>query len=214
MDTASIINQCLLSLGEDADSLASPYSMTRADILAYINQIYQGPIAERLTLIKTHIYDGADASRTITEGVGTLPTDFLAPVRVYDGDAPDDDPLERILDIEDKVANTSATTQYMLPNMTQIWVFGITPTNDIKMYYHFVPTALTDSSESTPTYLKAAYHVKPFVKAIQGIYATRNSDYGDEIDLEVFLKDILDEIEAAHYFKTMDDTPRTKRMEW
>lgn len=198
MDTASIINQCLLAIGEDAGTLAAPLSMSRADILTIINQVYQGPIARRLRLLKSYSYDASDAAHTITAGVGTLPTDFLAPSRVYDGDAPDDRPLTQITDIGYKVADDDTTSQYMLPNMSEIWIFGTTPTNEIKMYHYFEFVALTDSASSSPSYLKKEFHQKPFVKATQGVYATRQSDYGDEIDMEIFLKDILDEIEDAH----------------
>ncbi len=212
MTADEIINQCLKAIGEEDP--ADPVGMTRADVLVFINQIYQGPIARRLKLLKSHSYDGSDAAHTITAGVGTLPSDFLMPSRVYDGDAPEDKPLEQIFDIEDKVANTSDPSQYMLPNMSEIWIFGTTPTKEIKMYYYFEPAALTDSASSSPSYLKKEFHVKPFVKAIQGVYSSRNSDYGDEIDLEVFLQDILNEIEDAHTWSMVDDAPKTIKAVW
>ena len=214
MTTDEIINQCLLSIGEDSGTLAAPLSMSRADILAFINLIYQGPIASRLRLLKSYSYDASDAAHTITAGVGTLPSDFMAPSRVYDGDAPDDRPLTQITDINDKVDDDDATSQYMLPNMSEIWIYGTTPTDEIKMYYYFEPAALTDSASSSPSYLKKEFHMKPFVKAIQGIYSTRNSDYADEIDLEVFLQDVLDEIEDAHTSGMRDDSPKTMKVVW
>lgn len=212
--TDVIIDQCLLGVGEDMDSLAAPVFMTRLDVITFINLIYQGPIARRLRLLKSYSYDGSDADHTITAGVGVLPSDFIAPSRIYDGDAPDDRPLTQIFDINDKVADTDATSQYMLPNMSEIWIFGTTPTDEIKMYHYFEPTALTDSASSSPTYLKKEFHLKPFVKAIQGVYSTRNSDYGDEIDLEVFLQDILGEIEDAHTYGMRDNSPKTIKVVW
>ncbi len=214
MTTDEIINQCLKAIGEDETTLAAPTQMSREDVLSIINEVYQGPIARRLRLLKSYSYDASDAAHTITAGIGTLPSDFLAPSRVYDGDAPDELPLTQITDINDKVADTDTTSRYMLPNMSEIWIFGTTPTNTIKMYYYFEPAALTDSASSSPTYLKKEFHLKPFVKAVQGVYSTRNSDYGDEIDLEIFLQDILNEIEDAHTYGMRDDTPKTIKVAW
>lgn len=172
--------------------------MTRADCLAFINLFYQNHIAKRLKILTTYSYDASDALHTITAGVGTLPTDFLAPVRVYDGDAPTNDPLDQIYDIENKVSDTSTTSQFMLPDLANLWIFGKTPTNTIKLYYYKKPVVLTDSAGSSPTALKEEFHLEPFVKVIQKIYATRNGDYGDEINLEIYFQDILDSIERAH----------------
>ena len=208
--TDVIIDRCLKGIGEEDPD--NPVEMTRAEVLDFINEVYQGPIARRLRLLTSYTYDASDADHTITAGVGTLPSDFLEPSRVYDGDAPDEEPLDQIFDIKDKVDDTDDTSQYMLPNMSEIWVFGTTPTNDIKLYYYFEPTALTDSSASTPTYLKKEFHIKPFEILIKRIYEFRNSNNQDVFDMETYMQDILTEIEDAHSMR--DDADHQAQVVW
>ena len=209
MDTASIIDQCLRGIGEETP--AAPVGMTRADCLSFINLFYQNHIGKRLKALATYSYDASDTAHTLTAGVATLPSDFLAPVRVYDGDTPANDPLDQIYDIEDKVSDTSSASQFMIPDLATLWVFGKTPTNPIKLYYYKKPAALTDSAGSTPTALKEEFHLEPFVKVVQKIYATRNGDYGDEINLELFFQDILDSIERAHRLESKGMTSNRVR---
>lgn len=205
MTSDVIIDHCLKAIGEDDPD--NPVEMTRVEVLSFIDSLYRNNIAKRLRLLATHTYDSSDADHTITAGVGTLPSDFLAPSRVYDGDTRNNYPLEQIFNIDGKVSDTDTTSQYFLPNIKQIWIFGQTPTNTIKMYYYKKPPALTDSASSTPEYLKEEFHMHPFTKAVQGVYASRNGDYGDEIDLEIYMQDILNEIEYAHNEGLRDKKP-------
>ena len=204
MTSDVIINNCLKAIGED-DPLA-PVEMTRVECLQLINLFYQNEIGERLKNLLSYTYDASDAAHTITSGIGTLPSDFLLPSRAYDGDAETDDPLEQIFDIENKVADTDTTSQYMIPNTTQLWIFGITPTNTIKFYYYNKPTALTDSAASSPTALKEKFHLDPFVVHIKETYAMRNNDLADMLDLKTLKLDILDAIEKAHSVEKHDDS--------
>ena len=212
MTTDEIIDQCLKGINEDPDN---PIEMTRAECLSLINLLYQNDIAERLKTLATYVYDASDAAHTITAGVGTLPSDFLAPSRVYDGDTPTNEPLEQIFDIESKVANTETTSQYMIPNLTEIWFFGITPKNTPKLYYYSKPAALTDSSASSPSALKEKFHIDPFVVHIKETYAMRKNDLADMFDLKMLKLDILDAIEKAHKAEKKDDRPsRVKSRRW
>lgn len=212
MNTKEIIDYCLKAIGEE--DLIEPVFMTREEVLTLVNIIYQGPIARRLKLLKSYSYDGSDSAHTITDGVGTLPADFDRPSQVYDGDAPDNKPLVVIHDIADRVADTDETTQYFLPRTGEIWLFGKTPSSTVKMYYYFEPPALEDSTDSTPTYLPKQFHLKPFEKAVQAWYSTRNADYMDEQELEIFLMDILDDIERYCDDKAIDDSPRQIEVVW
>ena len=196
MTTDEIINQCLKAIGEEDP--ANPVEMTRADVLQLINIFYQNEIGKRLKTLAVYTYDGSDSAHTITDGVGTLPPDFLAPHRVYDGEPHDKNALEQIFDIEDKVADTNKTIRFMLPDLAEIWIFGKTPSNTIKLYYYKKPVALTDSSASAPTALKEDYHVDPFVFHIKEIYATRCGDIADLFDLKILKLDVLDAIKIAH----------------
>ena len=203
MTTDEIINQCLKDLGEEDP--ANPVEMTREDCLLHIDMFYRNDIGKRLRLLTVHSYDGSDAAHTITAGIGPLPADFLAPSRVYDGDTL----LKQIFDIDDKVPDTSPTSQYMLPDISNIWIFGTTPTGTVKLYYYRKPAALTDSSSSSPSELKEEFHVKPFMRLIKGIYDSRNHDNDDVIDMEAYCQDYLNAIENAHRYELMDDGPQT-----
>ena len=204
MTSDVIIDFCLKGIGEDDPDL--PIEMTRIEVLELINLFYQNHIGKRLYNLTSYTYDASDAAHTITAGIGTLPTDFLSMSSIYDGDIPTNKPLKQIFDIRDKIADTSKTSQYMIPNNTQFWIFGITPTNTIKTYYYAKPIALTDSSSSSPTALKEEFHLEPFVKVIQKIYSTNNNYFADEIDLEMYFQDLLNNIEFTHKIEKRDDT--------
>jgi hypothetical protein len=198
MNTDDIISQCLLSIGEDSSTLAAPVLMTRADILAYMNILYQNRIGRVLKRLTLYSYDGSDAGHTITAGVGTLPTDFLEAYRMYDGTIDDGTLLEQIYDLHSKVEDDADTSQYIIVNNTTFWIYGQTPTTGIEFYYYAKPTALTDSSASSPTALKEEFHVMPFVYEIKKLYALRNDEAGDAYDLEVILEATIRDIEFAH----------------
>ena len=205
-DTAKIIDYCLRGVGEAADTLTAPQEMTRAEVLEIINQMYQFDIGKRIKSLASFSYDGSDPAHTLTAGVGTLPADFLMMAQVYDGDAPTNAPLQQIFSIEDKVADTEATSQYMLPDTTHIWVYGTTPTTGIKTYYHPKPTALTDSSTSSPTALKDEFHIDIFVAKVKQVYAMRNNNTYDALDMLALITDYLNQIEYAHSAEKRDSS--------
>jgi hypothetical protein len=197
--TDVIIDYCLKAIGET--EVDTPTEMTRDEVLELINQVYQNDIGKRLKVLGSYTYDGSDAAHTITDGIGTLPVDFLAPAQVYDGDAPYQNPLREIFKIEDKVANDAPCSQYMLPDLTTLWIFGQTPSNTIKLYYYKKPVALTDAVTSSPTELDPLYHIGPrgiFETVIKMEYAKRNNDTYDQFDLLALYTDLLNEIEQRH----------------
>jgi hypothetical protein len=198
MTAAEIINQALLSIGEDFSTLAAPVTMTRADILAYINILYQNKIGKALKRLTLYQYDASDGAHTITAGIGALPADFLAPYRVYDGTIDAGTLLTQIFDIGEKVDDDDTTLQYILPTNTAIWIYGKTPTGNINLYYYAKPVALTDSAGSIPTALSEEFHVTPFVYEIKRQYAVRNDNVGDAYDLEVILESLVKDIEFEH----------------
>ena len=200
--TDKIIDQCLKGIGEDT---VAPVEFTRAEVLEIINQLYQNDIGKRIKNLASFSYDSSDAAHTITAGVGTLPADFLLPSQVYDGDAPTNDPLTQIFDIEDKVADTATTSQYMLPDNANLWIFGTTPTNTVKAYYYQKPTALTDSASSSPLALKPEFHIDIFVARLKEVYAMRQNNTYDMMDMKALVLDYLDQIETAHKMEKRDD---------
>jgi hypothetical protein len=184
---------------------------TRAEMLEILNQLYQNEIGKRLNLLASYSYDASDADHTITDGVGALPSDFLTPHLMYDGDAVDNLPLTQIYDINDKVDDDADTTQFMIPNNTQFWIFGKTPTNTIKLYYYQKPAALTDSSSSSPTDLKSEFHINIFQAKAKEEYARRRNRTDDMIDAMAMVEDYLNQIAYAHSVERQDAAPRTIR---
>lgn len=206
--TDVILNYMFRAINES--NPASPTNSvisTRAEMLEIANQLYQNDIGKRLKNLASYSYDASDTDHTITAGVGSLPSDFLLPHRAYDGDAPDDAPLTQIFDIEDKADDTDDTTQYMIPNNSNLWIFGKTPTNTIKLYYYEKPDALTDSSGSSPTALKSEFHIDIFEFKAKEVYAKRRNRIADMIDMRAAVDDLLDKIEKAHNIEKQDRGP-------
>jgi len=195
MNAKVIIDNCLREIGE-ADP-ATPVELTRAECLDFVNHCYQELIGPRLN-------KQTSATLTVTAGVASVPADYLAPVRLYDGTTL----LEQIFDIDDKVEDTDDTSQFWVPNETQIYLFGITPAGTVTLYYKAKPTAVTDSTDSTPTDLKARYHIgplSPFVVYIKSVIAGRRGD--DSFAFKAELMDILDDIETEHSQGRSDNEP-------
>lgn len=204
--TDKIIDYCLKGINEDT---AAPVEMTRAEVLEFVNHLYQNDIARRLKNLATYSYDASDAAHTITAGVGTLPTDFLLPAQVYDGDAPINYPLEQISGINDKVDNAATTSQFMIPDNSNLWIFGQTPANTVKLYYYQKPAALTDVNTSSPVALKEEFHVDIFVARIKEVYAIRQNNTNDMMDMRALIVDYLKQIEQAHSAGKFGDAPGT-----
>jgi hypothetical protein len=208
--TDVIINYMFSAIGEDTpDDPQNGVISTRAEMLEILNQCYQYEIGPLLKNLATYSYDASDAAHTITTGVGTLPTDFLAPHLMYDGDAYNNPPLTQIFDIADKVDDDASTSQYMIPNNTQFWIFGQTPTNTVKLYYYQSPTALTDADSSSPTALKAKFHKKIFEYEAKRVFALRRNRTADMIDMEAAKLEELKEIVAAYSIGKYDQFPRS-----
>lgn len=208
--TDVIIDYMFRAIGEsDPDDPTNIVISTRAEMLAIANHLYQYEIGPLLKLLASYTYNASDAAHTITAGVGTLPSDYLSPHLMYDGDAYDNPPLTQIFDIANKVADDAATSQYMIPNNTQFWIFGQTPANTIKLYYYQTPTALTDASNSSPTALQAKFHKAIFEYEAKRVYALRRNRTDDMIDMEAAKLEELDKIEAAHSVGKQDQFPRS-----
>ena len=186
---------------------------TREEMLGILNQLYQEEIGPLVKNLAAFSYDGSDGAHTLTAGVGTLPADFLAPHEVYDGDAPDQPPLKQIGNLSDKVANAAACQQYMIPDLTNLWIFGQDPSNTVKVYYYKRPVALTDSSSSYPVSLKDEFHRDGIFEArAKKIYAFRRSKMASFIDLQALEQGFFTEIGKAHTTGKLDETPRTIKM--
>ncbi len=212
--TDVIINQALLAIGEDPESLTDPQRMTREDVLLWIDIFYRNHIGVRLNNLTWITYDDSDADHTLTAGVAPLPSDFLRPAYVYDGDAATNDPLTQITDIRLRVSDDDPTSQFMISNITELAVFGVTPTNTIKMYYYKKPGALTDDPASSPSALKEEFHLEPFIQVIQKIYEARKRKYNNAINLELWMADVLDRIKEAHGAEIIGDRAIEDKVAW
>ena len=212
MTADDIIDYCLRGIGEsDPDS---PVNMARAVCLAHINHAYQEIIGPLLNKTATYSYDESDAAHTITNGVATLPTDCLRILRIYDGDPDDGTLLEQITDIEDKVDDDDEMQQYYLPSETQIWFFGQTEDDTVKLYYLQKPTAVTDASASTPSDLKTRFHWSAFTTYIRMVYAREQNENSTHDRMMLLWMDILDDIKRAHTTGRADEEPRVKKAVW
>lgn len=207
MTTDKIIDACLRGIGET--NTAYPVEMTRAEALDLINAMYQNDIGKRVKNLAFFSYDSSDGDHTITAGVGPLPSDFLLPSRVYAGDAPGREPLDQIFDISEKVADDAVCSQFMLPNNSEIWIFGTTPANTVKLYYYRKPAVLADSASSSPADLKEEFHRDIFVARAKEVYAENTNNTDDMIDQRAKIEDLLNSIERAHSIEKQDDEPAT-----
>lgn len=203
--TNIIINYCLKGIGET--EMDAPIEMSRAEVLEIVNQLYQYEIGKRLKNLAIFSYDESDGSHALIAGVGMLPSDFLSMHRVYDGDAPNHQPLQQIFAIEEKTSREE-TTQYMLPGLTNIWIFGPKPANTVKLYYYAKPTALEDSVYSVPDALKPEFHIDVFVARVKEVYAMRQNNTYDALDMKALVVDLLAQIEYAHSAEKRDESPR------
>ena len=205
MKTDDIIDFCLKAIGEK--STTSPVRLSRADCLIYINHAYQNIMGPLLNLMTTA------TTLTVTAGVATLPSDFLAPVRVTDGSLDDGTLLTQIFDINDKVDDGDEMQQFLIPNETQIWFFGKTPDSTVYLYYLQKPTALTDLSSSSPTSLKEKFHTS-FSTYINMIIAERRRQLNNMLAFEAKWLDILDDIRREHSSGRRDFEPMVVKEVW
>lgn len=202
--TRRIIDLCLIGIGEQ--DLSSPYMMSREDVLWYINELYQGRIAEAIENM-TH------ETLSFAEGIATLPADFLKPEWIYDGDAPDQEPLEQIFDIHKKVSDDARCQQFMIPdNNKTMWIFGKTPTRSIKVYYIPKPDALTDSATSIPVALDEQFHRDIFVARIKEVLAENQNNTYDMMDWRAKIEDLLSLIHSYYKKNKRDRAVRKVRV--
>lgn len=185
MNTDEIITHCLRGIREvDTDT---PIMMSREQVLSYCNHLYQDKIGLLLNKITS-------VTLTVEDGKASLPADYLAPVRVYDGGTL----LTQIFDIDDKLDNDAPCQQYWIPNEQEIHFFGQTPAGTVTLYYKAKPEALTDSSSSSPVDLKPEFHLEPFVCYTKQMHAFNRNNLADKYALNNELLDWLDEIRYAH----------------
>jgi hypothetical protein len=163
MDFAAIKTDCWTKLD---DSPTAPQYVTDTTMGLWINNALLS-LAKEMNILTS-------ATPTFTAGVASLPADFVAPKAVYDGTTL----LDEIDDILDKVADTDATSQFFIPNNSQIQVFGITPTGTVTLWYYASPATLTGTD--TPTELPIVFHDKIwlYVKAQYMAQTNRHDEYG------------------------------------
>lgn len=142
------------------DNETTPTEISATVMAQLVNDAIRD-LAPSLNIVKS-------ATPTFTSGVASLPADFISPVSVYDGTTL----LHEIHSVTDKVADTAATSQYFIPNNTEIDIFGITPTGTVTLWYKGSPTALSadaDIPSEVPLkfhpaiaeiYVKAKYYAK------------------------------------------------------
>lgn len=161
MDFLDLKNYCRLMINDpEYDELQD------ADMGDLINRALQD-LAPSLNTVK-------NAELSFTDGVASLPADFLAPSACYHGDAI----MTEIHLITDKAADTDATSQYFIPNMTQIYIYGQTPTETVTLWYKARPAELTEDDDE-PTELPMEFHpqLELYVKAHLAMKLNRLDEY-------------------------------------
>ena len=159
MTFLEMINRGYWAIDDDADN---PTEITLTDMKALINDGLEALGAE-LNIIKS-------ATLTFTSGVASLPSDFIAPEACYD----DDELLDQIEDITLKVDATDTTSQFFIPNNTQLYIYGTTPTGTVTLWYKARPTALSADAD-TPTNLPKEFHRYIPEVYVKAIHALRNN---------------------------------------
>ena len=148
------------------DNETTPTEISAAVMVLLINDAIRD-LAPDLNIIKS-------ATPTFTAGVASLPADFISPVAVYDGDVQ----LYEIHSITEKLADTATTSQYYIPNNTQIQIFGTTPTGTVTLWYQAYPAALSADAD-IPSEVPVKYHpaiAEVYVKAKYYERLNRNYD--------------------------------------
>jgi hypothetical protein len=163
MNFAEIKTDCWIKLDDDptAPQLVDDTTMGR-----WINDALQS-LAPELKLLD-------DAALTFTDGVATLPTDFVAPEMVRDGDRA----LVQIFDLADAVSTTGPTYQYYIGDNTSLYIFGTTPTGTVTLYYYKTPAALVNADDA-PSQLPLRFHdrIWAYVKAQYMAQTNRHEEY-------------------------------------
>lgn len=166
------------------DNEANPTEIPVAVLTGIINDALRD-IAPYLNIEKSE-------DLTFTAGVATLPDDFLAPIAVYD----DDVRLTQISRVTDKVDSDQTTSQFYIPNATQIYIYGTTPTGTVTLWYQAYPSALDDDSD-IPTDIPAHFHSAIPETYVKAIYKKRLNQLGDFGQLMNQWQDIKLKIRAA-----------------
>jgi hypothetical protein len=140
-------------------------------------------VANNLNIVKS-------ATPAFVAGVASLPSDFIKPVAVYD----DTKKLYEIRSIEDKAEDTADATQYYIPNNSQLYIFGLTPTGTVKLWYKGYPDELSLDAD-IPSEIPSRYHYaipEIFVKAKYNLRNNRMGDYAglmslwEQVKAEIF----------------------------
>lgn len=155
------------------DNASNPQKIDATTLVTVINAGIQdlGPVLNKVK----------SATPTFTAGVATLPTDFLEPIAAYDGDTL----LIQIDDIKDKVEDDATTSQYFIPNSTQIYLYGTTPSGTVTLWYLASPAALSQTTD-VPSDVPTRFHhfiAEIWVPAMVALRNNQLADYGAFIQL-------------------------------
>ena len=155
------------------DNESSPNKISATVMLGLINDAIRD-LGSKLNIVKS-------ATLTFTTGVASLPSDFISPVAVYDGNVI----LSELRDIKYKVANDATTSQFYIPNNTEIHIFGQTPEDTVTLWYMSHETALALDAD-IPANIPVQFHYaipEIYVKAKYCFKNNRMGDYGGLMDL-------------------------------
>lgn len=160
------------------DNSANPQKIDATTLVSVLNDALQD-LAYDMQIIKS-------GTLTFSNGVASLPNDFLQVVAVYDGDSL----LEQIEDITDKVDDSDTTSQFFIPNLTQIYIYGTTPTGTVTLWYYATPAALANDSD-TPSNLPERFHRYLATVWVKKEVEFRNNQLADFSTLEDYWENVV-----------------------
>ena len=136
------------------DNEENPTEIPSAILTRLINEAIKD-ISPKLNIVKS-------TTLTFTDGVASLPSDFLSVIEVLD----DDTHLMQIDDIRDRADTDGYATQFYIPNNTQIYIYGTTLQGTATLWYNAYEAVLNDDTDiplNIPQELHSAiaeYYVK------------------------------------------------------
>lgn len=159
------------------DNEANPSEISAIVMAELINEAIRdlGPM---LNIIKPN-------EPTFTDGVASLPSDFISPVACYDVYDGKEIPLRQIRNIKEKVKDTDTTSQFYIPNGTEIYIYGTDPEGTVTLWYQAHETALTEDSD-TPDNIPAKFHIyipQVYIKAQNYLKKNMLNEYGGMMDI-------------------------------
>lgn len=156
------------------DNSSNPQLIDATTMNTLINAALKD-LASELSIIKS-------AALSFVGGVASLPSDFFSPEACYHGTAP----MKQLNKInQGRVADNADTSQFFIPDNSNINIYGKTPSNTVTLWYKSYPDELTGDS-AAPTELPERFHAyipTVWVPAMNDLRRGQIYNYGKRLEL-------------------------------